>query len=228
MCPFCHRTFEYLEKHFMAKKGPCSRKPNGELWTVAGAKQLHNQAKDDLEEKERYKSYFYASQVRTAIEDSKTLYKFCDALTKMSGLYFDTSDELDWPISLTTTSQTGLDSVTTTFHGPAILEAPSSAQEKTSTSAIPEASSPASNRDIFSSELLVEPSRPLQEAQQENIDSDPEDIIHSEEGGSLYSPEGSLHDFSDSESEPENPSELLRASTSFKSEWNWQDNVRKT
>ncbi|XP_065559552.1 uncharacterized protein LOC136026781 [Artemia franciscana] len=225
MCPFCHRTFESLEKHLMAKKGPC-RKPSGESWTAAEAKQLHNQAKDDLEKKTRYKSYFYASQVRAAIENSKTLHKLCDALTKMSGLYFDTSDELDWPISLTTTSQTGRDSVTTTFHGPAVLDAPSSAQEKPSTSPIPETSSPASNRNIFSSELLVEPSRPHREARQKYIDSDQEDLIHSEEG-SLYSPEGSLHDNSDSESEPENPPELLGASTSLKREWNWQDNVRK-
>jgi len=202
MCPFCHRTFEYLEKHLMAKKGPCSRKPYGGLWTAAEVKQLHNQAKDDLEEKTRYKSYFYASQVRAAIEYSKTLHKFCDALTKMTGLYFDTSDELDWPISSTTTSQTARDSVATTFHEPAILDAPPSAQEKTSTSAIPEASSPASNRNIFSSELLSEPSQPHQEARQKNIDSDSEDIIHSKEEGSLYSPESSLHDYSDSESEP--------------------------
>ncbi|XP_065564007.1 uncharacterized protein LOC136029496 isoform X2 [Artemia franciscana] len=100
MCPFCHRSFEYLEKHLLAKKGACGKKPNGESWTAAEVKEMHEKAKDELEEKTRDKSYFSASQVKAALIESKTLHKFCRALTEMTGLYFDTMNVRDCSLSI--------------------------------------------------------------------------------------------------------------------------------
>ncbi|KAK2707195.1 hypothetical protein QYM36_015022, partial [Artemia franciscana] len=66
ICQFCRRSFYKLDKHFLAKKGSCSKNTNGEFWSVKEAKEMHELAKDELAERSQNKSYFLASQKKDA------------------------------------------------------------------------------------------------------------------------------------------------------------------
>ncbi|XP_065574300.1 uncharacterized protein LOC136036164 [Artemia franciscana] len=59
ICPFCRRSFYKLDKHFLAKKGSCSKNTNGQFWSVKQAKEMHELAKDELAERSQNKTYFW-------------------------------------------------------------------------------------------------------------------------------------------------------------------------
>ncbi|KAK2708037.1 hypothetical protein QYM36_015655 [Artemia franciscana] len=165
ICPFCRRSFYKLDKHFLAKKGSCSKNTNGEFWSVKEAKEMHELAKDELAERSQNKTYFLASQVSSLVEETKTL------------------------------------------HGP-------------STSALPQQSPPIVETDFFSREQLSLSSQIRRRRVSE--ESDPEDVVDSDEGGSLYAPEIP----EDESSEEEEEKSELR-SEYFKKEWNWTSDIRK-
>ncbi|KAK2707298.1 hypothetical protein QYM36_015105 [Artemia franciscana] len=128
ICRFCHRSFYKLDKHFLAKKGSCSKNPNGEYWSAKEAKDLHELAKDEVAERLQNKSYFLASQVSSLMEENKTLHSFCKALSAMTGIYFD-------PLNLPDRTFSFDDSrpVTVPAPTPATPEAPQSAPAREET-----------------------------------------------------------------------------------------------
>jgi len=89
-----------------------------------------------------------------------------------------------------------------------------------STSALPQQSSPVLETDLFSGK----PSRVSSQFRQRRVseDSDPDDVMDSDEEGSLYAPQSPEHKSSESE---EAKSELQ--SQYYKKEWSYTSDVRK-
>ncbi|KAK2703395.1 hypothetical protein QYM36_018125 [Artemia franciscana] len=163
VCPNCHRSFENLEKHLLSKRGACGKKPNGDLCTKAEAKEIHEKAKDELEERARDKSYFSTSELKAALLKSKTLHAFSRALTEMTGVYFDNRDVRDCAIQINE-AEPAVPTVSVRHETPV---APPS-DPAPSFSSMPE-------RDCFSSEPLMGPSRPRKRVRWADIESNPED-----------------------------------------------------
>ncbi|KAK2724542.1 hypothetical protein QYM36_001144 [Artemia franciscana] len=150
ICQFCHRSFYKLDKHFLAKKGTCSKNPNGELWSVKEAKEMHELAKDELVERSQNKLYFMASQVSSLVEETKILHGFCKALSALTGIYFDPLNLPDRALSFDDTRP-----VTLPAPGPATPEGTCTHTHIAhlagpSTSALPQQSSPVLETDLFS------------------------------------------------------------------------------
>ena len=163
VCPNCHRSFENLEKHLLSKRGACGKKPNGDLCTKAEAKEIHEKAKDELEERARDKSYFSTSELKAALLKSKTLHAFSRALTEMTGVYFDNRDVRDCAIQINE-AEPAVPTVSVRHETPV---APPS-DPAPSFSSMPE-------RDCFSSEPLMGPSRPRKRVRWADNESNPED-----------------------------------------------------
>ena len=89
-----------------------------------------------------------------------------------------------------------------------------------STSALPQQSQPVVETDFFSGEQLSLSSQIRRRRVAE--ESDPEDVVDSEEGGSLYAPEVP----EDESSEEEEEKSELR-SEYFKKDWKWTSDIRK-
>ncbi|KAK2701872.1 hypothetical protein QYM36_019470 [Artemia franciscana] len=226
ICQFCHRSLYKLDKHFLAKKGTCSKNPNGELWSVKEAKEVHELARDELAERSQNKSYFLASQVSSLVEDTKTLQGFCKALSALTGIYFDPLNLPDRALSFDDTRP-----VTLPAPGPATPEGTCTHTHTNththtahlagpSTSALPQQSSPVLETDLFSGK----PSRVSSQFRQRRVseDSDPDDVVDSDEEGSLYAPQSPEHKSSESEEEKSK----LR-SQYYKKEWSYTSDVRK-
>ncbi|KAK2713805.1 hypothetical protein QYM36_009629 [Artemia franciscana] len=147
VCPNCHRSFENLEKHLLLKRGASGKKPNGDSYTKAEAKDIHEKAKDELEERARDKSYFSTSELKAALITSKILRAFSRALTEMTGVYFDNRDVRDCAIQIHE-AEPGAPTVSIRHEIPVV---PPSDPEP-SVLAMPE-------RDFFSGEPLMGPSR---------------------------------------------------------------------
>ncbi|KAK2708038.1 hypothetical protein QYM36_015656 [Artemia franciscana] len=96
---------------------------------------------------------------------------------------------------------------TKTLHGP-------------STSALPQQSPPVLETDLFSGKQLSLSSQIRRRRVSE--ESDPEDVVDSDEGGSLYAPEIP----EDESSEEEEEKSELR-SEYYKKDWNWTSDIRK-
>ncbi|KAK2707518.1 hypothetical protein QYM36_015282, partial [Artemia franciscana] len=224
ICRFCHRSFYTLDKHFLAKKGPCSKNPNGEPWSVKEAKEMHELAKDELAERSQNKSYFLASQVSSLVEETKTLHGFCKALSAMTGLYFDPLNTPDRTLSFEDTRPVAAHMHTHTHTNPhtAHVDGITVLMAGPSTSALPQQSPPVVERDFFSGK----PSRVSSQFRRRRVseESNPDDVVESDEEGSLYAPQSPEHKSSESESEEEK-SELR--SQYFKKEWSYTSDVRK-
>ena len=147
----------------MSKRGACGKKPNGDLCTKAEAKEIHEKAKDELEERARDKSYFSTSELKAALLKSKTLHAFSRALTEMTGVYFDNRDVRDCAIQINE-AEPAVPTVSVRHENPV---APPS-DPAPSFSSMPE-------RDCFSSEPLMGPSRPRKRVRWADIESNPED-----------------------------------------------------
>ncbi|KAK2703175.1 hypothetical protein QYM36_018316 [Artemia franciscana] len=203
ICQFCHWSLYKLDKHFLAKKGTCSKNPNGELWSVKEAKEMHELAKDELAERSQNKSYFLASQVSSLVEETKTLHGFCKALSALTGIYFDPLNLPDRALSFDDTRP-----VTLPAPGPATPEGTCTHTHKHTHAH----SAPGRAINIGATTAIRRVSE----------DSDPDDVVDSDEEGSLYAPESPEHKSSESEEEK---SELR--SQYYKKEWSYTSDVRK-
>ncbi|KAK2707202.1 hypothetical protein QYM36_015029 [Artemia franciscana] len=208
ICQFCRRSFYKLDKHLLAKKGSCSKNTNGEFWSVKKQRKCMNWPRMSLQR-----------GLRTS---HITLHGFCKALSAMTGIYFDPLNLPDRALSFEDTRP-----VTVPAPRPANPEGTCTHTNThtahvagPSTSALPQQSPPVLETDLFSGKQLSLSSQIRRRRVSE--ESDPEDVVDSDEGGSLYAPEIP----EDESSEEEEEKSELR-SEYYKKDWNWTSDIRK-